>query len=124
MSIFKSSTRPSDMTALQILHGSLFNAKFNGHLKFGSYCQVSDTKTFNSLEASTLGSIAPGQIQNGTGTFRVLSLHTGKPFPANHFTVLVEIVEFLNNMDKKDKTHTREPVFRLHGVDLSLLYLR
>ena len=88
MSIFKSSTRPSDNTAFQILHGRPFNAKIDGHIVFGSYCQVSDTKMSNSMEARTLGSIALGQIHHGTGTCKFLSLHTGKPFTANHFIVL------------------------------------
>ena len=63
-----------------------------------------------------------GQIHNGTGTCKFLSLHTGKPFTANHFTVLPitdVVVEYLNNMAKKDRTPTRELIFRLHGVDLS-----
>ena len=122
MSIFKTSTRPSDITAFQILHGRPFNAKIDGHLEFGSYCQVSDTKMSNSMEARTLGSIALGQIHNGTGTCRFLSLHTGKLFTANHFTVLPItdlVVKHLNNMAEKDKTPTREPILRLHGVDLS-----
>ena len=74
------------------------------------------------MEARTLGSIAPGQIHNGTGTCKFLSLHTGKPFTANHFTVLPitdAAVEHLNYMAKKNRTPTREPIFRLHGVDLS-----
>ena len=58
MSIFKSSTRPSDITAFQILHGRPFNAKIDDHLEFGTYCQFSDTKMCNSMEARTLGSIA------------------------------------------------------------------
>ena len=122
MSIFKSSTRPCDITAFQILHGRPFNAKIDGHIEFGSYCQVSDAKMSNSMEARTLGSIALGQIHNGTGTCKFLSLRTGKPFTANHFTVLLitdEVVEHLNNMAKKDRTPTRERIFRLHGVDLS-----
>ena len=41
MSIFKSSTRPTDITAFQILYGRPFNAKVDGHLEFGSYCQIS-----------------------------------------------------------------------------------
>ena len=75
----------------------------------------------NSIEARTLGSIALGQIHNGTRTCRFLSLHTGKPFTANHFTVLPItdlVVEHLNNMAKKDKIPTREPIFRPHGENL------
>ena len=44
-------------------------------------------------------------------------------FTANHFTVLPMtdlVVEHLNKMVRKDlKPPTREPIFRLHGTDLS-----
>ena len=76
----------------------------------------------NSMEARTFGSIALGQIHNGSGTYKFLSLYTGKTFTANRFTVLpiTDIaVEHLNNMAKKDRTPTREPMSRLHDVDLS-----
>ena len=77
----------------------------------------------NAMDARTLGSIALGQIHNGVGTCKFFSLHTGKVFTANHFTVLPMtnlVVEHLNKMARKDlKPPAREPVFRLHGTDLS-----
>ena len=114
MSIFKTSTRPSDITAFQILHGRPFDAEIDGHLEFGSYCQVSDTKMSNSMKARNLGSIALGQIHNGTGTCKLLSLHTVRPFTVNYITVLPItdiVVEHFNNMAKKDRTPTSEPTF-------------
>ena len=75
------------------------------------------------MDARTLGSIALGQIHNGAGTCKFFSQHTGKVFTANHFTVLPMtdlVVEHLNKMARKDlKSPTREPIFRLHGTDLS-----
>ena len=50
------------------LDGRPLNAKVDGHLESGSYCSVSDIKMSNSMEIRTLGSIAPGQIHNGTRT--------------------------------------------------------
>ena len=123
MPIFKSSTRPTDITAFQILYGRPFNAKVDGHLESGSYCQVSDTMASNAMDARTLGSIALGQIHNGAGIREFFSLHTGKVFTANHFTVLPMtdlVVKHLNKMARKDlKPPTREPLFRVHGTDLS-----
>ena len=77
----------------------------------------------NAMDARTLGSIALGQIHNGAGTCKFFSLHTGKVFTANHFTVLPMtdlVVEHLNKMARKDlKPTTREPIFRLHDTDIS-----
>ena len=93
MSISKSSTRPTGITAFQILYGRPFNALYS-HLEFGSYCQDSDTKMSNAMDARTLGSIALGQIHNEAGTSEIFSVHTGKDFTANHFTVLPMTVKF------------------------------
>ena len=92
--------------------------KVDGHLEFGSYSQVSDTKMSNTMDAGTLRSIALGQIYNGAGTCKFFSLHTGKVFTVLSMTNLV--VVHINKMVRKYlKPPTREPIFRLHGTDLS-----
>ena len=71
----------------------------------------------NSIEARTSCFIALGQIHNGTGTCRFLSIHTGEPFTANHFTVLpitdlvVEhppVGPYINGVDLSDESSVRE----------------
>ena len=122
MAIFCSSTRPHDLTPFQIIYGRPFNAKIDGQLEFGSYCQVSNSKMSNSMDARTIGAIAIGQLHNGAGICRFYSLLTGKTFTADHFKVLPmndDIIARLNAMALKDKhSPTREPVFRFHDLDL------
>ena len=84
-----------------IMKGTALDAKVHCRVPFGAYAQVHThtTPTNNATVSRTVGGIALGPTGNKQGTYRFMSLETGRKITGNAFDVLPMPVDVIKKVE-------------------------